>query len=103
MMSLFVFILSNCQAQNHAWAYWTGPDGGGRTGGRRREVDGARRRGPHEGANMGGGGSDTKMGGGRWGAEQTRRVYTLRSINNIWNLTNTIELKHLKTVANNKF
>jgi hypothetical protein len=29
----------------------------------------------------------------------------LSSINNIWNLTNTIELKHLKTIAHadNKF
>jgi hypothetical protein len=24
-MSFFVFILSNCQAQNHAWAYWINP------------------------------------------------------------------------------
>jgi hypothetical protein len=32
-------------------------------------------------------------------------IYTLSNINNIWNLTNTIELKHLKTVAHadNKF
>jgi hypothetical protein len=57
-----------------------GPDWGGRTG-----PDGARRRGPHRG--------------------RTGRVYILSNINNIWNLTNTIELKHLKTVAHadNKF
>jgi hypothetical protein len=45
------------------------------------------------------------MGGGRWGAGWTGRVYTLSNINNIWNLTNTIELKHLKTIVHtdNKF
>jgi hypothetical protein len=44
-------------------------------------------------------------GEGRWGAGRMGRLYTLSSINNIWNLTNTIELKHLKTVAyaDNKF
>jgi hypothetical protein len=46
-----------------------------------------------------------EMGGGRWGARRTGWVYTLSNINNIWNLTNTIDLKHPKTVAHadNKF
>jgi hypothetical protein len=64
-----------------------GLDGGGCTGGRT------------------GGGRTWRWGGDRWGARRTGRVYTLSSINNIWNLTNTIDLKHLKTVAHadNKF
>jgi hypothetical protein len=80
-----------------------GGKGGGRTGGRRKGADGARRRGPHRKADVEGGFGD--RGGGRWGAGRTGRVYILSNINNIWNLTNTIELKHLKTVAyvDNKF
>jgi hypothetical protein len=63
----------------------TGPDGGGPRGGRRRGPDGAKQRGPHKG--------------------RTGRVHILSSINNIWNLANTIALKHLKIVAHadNKF
>jgi hypothetical protein len=65
-------------------------------------ADGARRRGPEGGPEEGG--PTGPDGGGRIGG-RTGRVYTLSSINNIWNLTNTIELKHLKTVAHadNKF
>jgi hypothetical protein len=77
----------------------TGPDGGGRTGGRM-GPDGGGRMGGRTGRGVGHG-----DGGDRWGAGWTGRIYTLSSIYNIWNLTNTIELKHLKTVAHvdNKF
>jgi hypothetical protein len=86
-----------------------GPDGGGEEGARGGAggggVDGARRRGPNRGGERGPHRGANRGGVGRWGARRTGRVYTLSSINNIWNLTNTIELKHLKTVAHpdNKF
>jgi hypothetical protein len=45
------------------------------------------------------------MGEGVDGGQTKGRVYTLSTINIIWNLTNTIELKRLKTIAHadNKF
>jgi hypothetical protein len=75
----------------------TGPHGRGRTGPRRGQMV--------EGTRRGGGFGDLTRGGDKWGPGRTGRLYTLSSINNIWNLTNTIELKHLKTVAHvdNKF
>jgi hypothetical protein len=84
----------------------TGPDeGGAEEGGGWGQTEGAARGGRMWGGFGGGGGSDVEMGGGRWGARRTGRVYTLSNINNIWNLTNTIDLKHPKTVAHadNKF
>jgi hypothetical protein len=78
------------------------PDSG-TDGARRRRGRGGGRMGPDGGGCTGG--ADVEMGGGRWGARRTGRVYTLSNINNIWNLTNTIDLKHPKTVAHadNKF
>jgi hypothetical protein len=91
-----------------------GAIGGGRRGqteGARGGADGARQRGP-DGGGEGAGWGQTEgphrgadRRGVRWGGGETGKIYTLSSINNIWNLTNTIELKHLKTVAHidNKF
>jgi hypothetical protein len=79
----------------------TGPDGGGPIGG-----GGGGRTGPDGWGPMGGRGEGAGLGQTEGAAQRADgRVYTLSSINDIWNLTDTIELKHLKTVAHadNKF